>query len=132
MQRYATKAFGFLAEAAVGVYLTKTKSQKSPHVHPAQEEAAEGAHGHVKGSSFIAQRAQTQQVCSARPKNLYRHRKPDHLVISILPLATVLEWASNAQTATEYDVLAVAYGEASRVVNQRVLPMRLKHAPQLI
>ena len=33
--------------------------------HTSQEEAPEGAHGHAKGTSFVAQRAQIQQVFSA-------------------------------------------------------------------
>ena len=61
------------------------------------------------------------KFCLSHQGEFFDTEEPSNLVIPILPLATVLNWASNTQTATEYDVLAVASGEGANNVSRQLL-----------
>lgn len=121
------KAFGFLGEAAVGMYFEDEKCNVfSLATNPPKTKrrkvlmGVSGVHrSSLKGNKF-------NKLYLKDHGEYFDTETPSILVIPILPLEIVKNWASSAESATAYDMLAVAFGPRSTFVHQDVL----QYAPQ--
>ena len=120
------KAFGFLGEAAVGKYFEDEICSVFPFARAPKMKRRKVLMG-VRGVQLSSLKGSKYNKFYLKLQGeFFDTETPSILVIPILTLPQVKNWAQSAEVATEYDVLAVAFGKASRLVHQEVL----KYSPE--
>lgn len=121
------KAFGFLGQAAVGKYFDDKTCSLLPVSSAPKTKRRKVLMG-VRGVQLSSLKGNKYNKFYLKLQGSYFDTEtPSILVIPILPLPEVKNWARSAEVATEYEVLAVAFGEGSRLVHQEVL----KNSPKI-
>ena len=111
------KAFGFLGEAAVGVDVDSLETGGNSKLKRRKILVGVKAGNHftsLKGHKF------NKVYCSGQ-KVYFDSEDPSMLLVPCLPFDKVMDWASNKETAIDYDCLVLTFGEKKRSAAESVL-----------
>lgn len=124
------KAYGFVGEAAIGKRFGRTRPRRKSSGAPTGNSPAEkrlkmlAGVKNRNGSSLKSHKF--NKVYLNRQETYYDTDDPSILIIPLLTLQQVMDWATDATSAIEYDVMAVTFGVNSSPASKSILAFALQ------